>query len=142
MFPSHDRETYGIEEVLWSRFVDPEDVYEGFAPVMPVIVNALMDREAQVWNMSNFKNKGVPPAVFAVKGGSNPEEKVGFRKMWNRFVTGSQREPIVLDADRVSAEIIGMKPSDMDFGELTKDNRLSIQTALSVPGQAVGDPAG
>lgn len=134
---------YDKEEVLWSRFNDPLDIYEGLSPIRALSRTIDTENEAVNWNKSTLQNSGVPAGVFTVQNPS-PELIDNLRDEWKRRYGGGSnaRIPLVLNADRATYQPIGLSSVDMDFLNQRKLNRTEICSAFGVPSQLVGDPEG
>jgi HK97 family phage portal protein len=134
---------YDKEEVLWSKFSDPLDIYEGLSPIRALSRTIDTENEAVNWNKSTLQNSGVPAGVFTVQNPS-PELIDNLRDEWKRRYGGGSnaRIPLVLNADRATYQPIGLTSIDMDFLNQRKLNRTEICSAFGVPSQLVGDPEG
>lgn len=134
---------YKSDEVLWSKFNDPLNVYEGQSPIRALARTIDTENEAVDWNKTTLQNAGVPAGVFQVQNPS-PELQRKLEEEWQkRYAGGSNaRKPLILNSDKASYMSIGLSPIDMDFLEQRKVNRTEICAAFGVPSQIVGDPAG
>lgn len=134
---------YESNEVLWSKFNDPLDVYQGQSPIRALSRTVDAENEAVNWNKSTLQNSGAPAGIFSVQNPS-PELLSNLRDEWKkRYAGGSNaRLPLVLNADKATYQQIGLSPIDMDFLNQRKLNRTEICSAFGVPSQIVGDPEG
>jgi HK97 family phage portal protein len=134
---------YTPEEILWSKFNDPLDVYQGQSPIRALSRTIDTENEAVDWNKSTLQNAGVPPGVFQIQNPS-PELQETLREEWRkRYAGGSNaRIPLILNADKATYQQIGLSAMDMDFLNQRKVNRTEICSAFGVPSQIVGDPEG
>lgn len=134
---------YKPDEVLWSKFNDPLNIYEGQSPIRALARTIDTGNEAVDWNKTTLQNAGVPAGVFQVQNPS-PELSRKLEEEWTkRYAGGSNaRKPLILNSDKASYMSIGLSPIDMDFLEQRKVNRTEICSAFGVPSQIVGDPAG
>ena len=143
--PADDVE-YEPDQVMWSRFIDPTNYHEGLSPLTYLSRTIETENSATDWNKALFDNKAVPPAIISVKDHIDPDgkQKEEFRKRWRKLISRVKgvRDPIVVDADKVTVALTGLSVSDMDFLNLRKMDRQGICAALGVPGQVVGDPEG
>jgi HK97 family phage portal protein len=134
---------YTAKEVLWSKFNDPMDIYQGLSPIKSLSRTIDTENEAVDWNKSTLQNAGVPAGVFQV---SNPTPELSERlgEEWlKRFGGGKNaRKPLILNSDKASYIPLGLSPIDMDFLNQRKVNRIEICAAFGVPSQIVGDPEG
>lgn len=134
---------YKSDEVLWSKFLDPLDMYEGLSPVKAMSRTIDTENEAVNWNKTTLQNNAVPPgAIQVLNPGPDLAEKL--REDWIKRYGGSNnaRVPLVLDAEKVSYTNFGLSNVDMDFIEQRKINRIEICSGFGVPSQLVGDPEG
>jgi HK97 family phage portal protein len=134
---------YNPNELLWSKFNDPLDVYQGQSPIRALSRTIDTENEAVNWNKTTLQNAGVPAGVFQVQNPS-PELSRKLEEEWTkRYGGGSNaRKPLILNSDKASYLPIGLSPLDMDFLNQRKINRIEICSAFGVPSQIVGDPEG
>ena len=132
---------YTREEVLWSKFNDPLEIYEGLSPIRALSRTIDTENEAVNWNKSTLQNSGVPAGIFTIQNPS-PELIDNLRDEWRKRYGGgtNARLPLVLNADRATYQSIGMSSVDMDFLNQRRLNRVEICSAFGVPSQLVGDP--
>lgn len=132
---------YNREEILWSKFNDPLEIYDGLSPIKALSRTIDTENEAVNWNKSTLQNSGVPAGIFTIQNPS-PELIDNLRDEWRkRYGGGSNaRLPLVLNADRATYQPIGLSSVDMDFLNQRKLNRTEICSAFGVPSQLVGDP--
>ena len=57
---------FAPEEILWSKFNDPLDVYQGFSPIRALSRTIDTENEAVDWNKSTLQNSGIPAGVFSI----------------------------------------------------------------------------
>lgn len=134
---------YSREEILWSKFNDPLEIYDGLSPIRALSRTIDTENEAVNWNKSTLQNSGVPAGIFTIQNPS-PELIDNLRDEWRKRYGGGNnaRLPLVLNADRATYQPIGMSSVDMDFLNQRKLNRTEICSAFGVPSQLVGDPEG
>jgi len=132
---------YNREEILWSKFNDPLEIYDGLSPIKALSRTIDTENEAVNWNKSTLQNSGVPAGIFTIQNPS-PELIDNLRDEWRkRYGGGSNaRLPLVLNADRATYQPIGLSSVDMDFLNQRRLNRTEICSAFGVPSQLVGDP--
>jgi HK97 family phage portal protein len=134
---------YKANSILWSKFNDPLDFYQGLSPIKALARTIDTENEAVDWNKNSLQNSAVPVGAISIM---NPppdiQEKV--RKDWVERYGGKNniRVPLVLNAEKTSYTPFGLSPIDMDFLEQRKLNRIEICSAFGVPSQIVGDPQG
>ena len=134
---------YNREEILWSKFNDPLEIYDGLSPIRALSRTIDTENEAVNWNKSTLQNSGVPAGIFTIQNPS-PELIDNLRDEWRKRYGGgtNARLPLVLNADRATYQPIGLSSVDMDFLNQRKLNRTEICSAFGVPSQLVGDPEG
>ena len=134
---------FNANEILWSKFNDPLDIYQGLSPIRSLSRTIDTENEAVDWNKSTLQNAGVPAGVFQVTNPS-PELSAKLQEEWaKRYAGGSNsRKPLILNSDKASYLPLGLSPIDMDFLNQRKVNRIEICSAFGVPSQIVGDPEG
>lgn len=134
---------YDSNLVMWSKFNDPLDVYQGLSPIRAMSRTIDTENQAVDWNKTTLQNAAVPPGAIQVVNPS-PELQEKLREEWlNRYSgSGNARVPLVLNAEKANYISFGMNPVDMDFLNQRKLTRIEICAGLGVPGQVVGDPEG
>lgn len=134
---------YLPNEILWSKFNDPLDVYAGQSPIRALSRTIDTENEAVDWNKTTLQNAGVPAGVFQVQNPS-PELSRKLEEEWTKRYGGgtNARKPLILNSDKASYLPLGLSPVDMDFLNQRKVNRTEICSAFGVPSQIVGDPEG
>jgi HK97 family phage portal protein len=134
---------YDAREILWSKFNNPLDLYEGMSPIKALSRTIDTENEAVNWNKSTLQNSGVPAGVFSIQN-PTPELMDNLRDEWKKRYGGGNnaRLPLVLNADKAQYQPIGLSSTDMDFINQRKLNRIEICSAFGVPSQLVGDPEG
>jgi HK97 family phage portal protein len=134
---------YNDNKIMWSRFIDPLDAYQGLSPIRTLTRTIDTENEAVDWNKATLQNGAVPPGALSVVNPS-PELTEKLRADWLTRYAGATnaRVPLVLNAEKASYVNFGLTPVDMDFLNQRKLNRIEICSAFGVPSQIVGDPEG
>jgi HK97 family phage portal protein len=134
---------YSKNLVLWSKFNDPLDLYEGLSPIKALARVLDTENSAIDWNKTSLDNSGVPPGALVVESPTEAQIK-GIREKWKENYAGKQnvRMPLILDSEKAKYIPFGMTQIEMDFILQRKVNRIEICSAFGVPGQVVGDPEG
>jgi len=140
---SHETQNYKDKEVMWSKFNDPLDFYEGLSPIRAMARTIDTENEAVDWNKSQLQNQAVPPGAITVQNPS-PEMQNKLRSEWLKRYGGAKnaRVPLILNAEKASYTQFGLSSVDMDFIEQRKLSRIEICSGFGVPPQVVGDPEG
>ena len=134
---------YSKNIVLWSKFIDPLDFYEGMSPIRAM--SRLLDTEnsAIAWNKNSLDNSAVPPGIMSML---NPTEQQinAVKQKWASNYSGKSnvRTPLILDSERATYQSLGINQVEMDFILQRKMNRIEICSGFGVPSQVVGDPEG
>lgn len=136
-----DNNTYAPDFILWDRFIDPLNFYDGLSPIRAAARIIDTENQAIDWNKNMFDNMAVPPGALGLQN-ATPTTIKEAKKRWRSDVAGVQnsRMPLILDTERLSYIHFGLSSIDMDFIQQKKVTRIEICSALGVPGQVVGDP--
>ena len=134
---------FEADRVMWSRFTDPLDAYQGLSPVRAMARTIDTENSRVDWNKGTLENAGVPPGAFQMQNPS-PDTIRKVREDWIERYGGSKnaRIPLVLNTDKASWVNFGLTPIDMDFLNQSKISRIEIASGFGVPGQVIGDPEG
>ena len=134
-------ETLKDDIVLWSKFNDPKDYYEGLSPLKAMARTVDTENEAVDWNKSQLQNQAVPPGAIMVEN-LGPDTRKTLRTEWMKRYAGprNSRMPLILDASKVSYTQFGLSPVEMDFLGLRKVTRIEICAGFKVPLIVAGDP--
>ena len=127
--------------VLWSKFIDFLNYYEGLSCVRALSKIINTEQLINIWNNTMISNSGVPAGCFMVDQPS-PSLIEDIKKRWLREYAGTKnaRIPLVIDSSRASYKSFGINQVDMDYVEQKKNNRIEICSAFGVPPQLIGDP--
>lgn len=138
-----DKTDYSKNLLLWSRFYDPLDLYEGLSPIKALARTLDTENSAIDWNKNSLDNSGIPPGALSVMS-PTPDQIEGIKSRWIENYTGKNnvRTPLILDAEKASYVNFGISQVDMDFVLGRKLNKIEICSGFGVPGQVVGDPEG
>lgn len=138
-----DSTTYSKNLVLWSKFNDPLDLYEGLSPIKAMARTLDTENSAIDWNKNSLDNSGIPPGMISIMSPTD-EQIQGVKKKWLEDYSGSNnvRIPLILDAEKANYTSFGISQVDMDFVLGRKLNKIEICSGFGVPGQVVGDPEG
>lgn len=134
------RITYKNDVILWSKFNDPLDYYEGMSPIKAGARTIDTENKTVDWNKSAMDNQGVLPGVLQVENPS-PTLIDEVRNEWRKRYAGpnNARVPLILDSTRANYVSFGMSQADMDFIEQKLNNRIEICALFKVPPQVAGD---
>lgn len=134
---------YSKNLVLWSKFHDPIDLYEGLSPIKALARTLDTENSAIDWNKTSLDTSGIPAGALSVENPTQ-EQIEGIRSKWLENYTGKNnvRMPLILDSEKAKYTSFGFNQVEMDFILLKKVNRIEICAGFGVPGQVVGDPEG
>jgi len=134
---------YSPNLILWDRFIDPLDFYQGLSPIRAGARTMATENQAVDWNKNVFDNIGIPPGALALYNVS-PTQIEEAKKRWLADYSGPKkaRMPFIFDSEKINYINFGLSQVDMDFIMQKKVNRIEICSAFGVPGQVVGDPEG
>ena len=134
---------YNPDEIIWSKFFDPLDMYQGLSPIRAMSRVIDTENESVDWNKTTLQNQCVPPGVINVIN-PGPDLAGNLKEEWLKRYAGSRnvRVPLVLDSEKASYTSFGLSAVDMDFIQQRKINRVEICSGFNVPSQLVGDPEG
>ena len=138
-----DTTTYSKNLVLWSKFNDPLDLYDGLSPIKAMARTLDTENSAIDWNKNSLDNSGIPPGALNLMNPSKPMIE-SIKQRWIEDYAGKNnvRIPLILDSEKASYTSFGISQVDMDFILGRKLNKIEICSGFGVPGQVVGDPEG
>jgi HK97 family phage portal protein len=134
---------YSKNLVLWSKFNDPLDLYNGLSPINAMARVLDTENSAIDWNKKSLDNAGIPPGALSVDSPTQEQIEV-IKNKWLESYTGKNnvRVPLILDSEKAKYVNFGFNQIEMDFILQKKVNRIEICSGFGVPGQVVGDPEG
>jgi HK97 family phage portal protein len=132
---------YAPNIILWDRFIDPINFYDGLSPVRAAARTMDTENQSVDWNKNMFDNLAVPPGGISLMNASTELIKEA-KARWKTDVAGPKnaRMPLIFDSEKLEYISFGLNAIDMDFLNQKKVNRVEICAAFNVPGQVVGDP--
>lgn len=135
--------TYSPNLILWDRFIDPLDFYQGLSPIRAGARTMDTENQSVDWNKNVFDNIGIPPGAISLYNVS-PAQIEEAKKRWLSDYSGPKkaRMPLIFDSEKINYINFGFSQVDMDFIMQKKVNRIEICSTFGVPGQVVGDPEG
>ena len=98
-----DTTIYKADSVLWSKFNDPLDLYQGLSPVRALARTIDTENESVDWNKSTLQNSAVPAGAISVVNPS-PELTSKLREDWLSRYGGANnaRVPLILNAEKAN----------------------------------------
>lgn len=132
---------YQPNVILWDRFIDPLDYYDGLSPIRSAARVIDTENQATDWNKDMFDNLGVPPGALMLMNATLASIEEA-KKRWKKDFGGpkNSRMPLIFDSEKLNYVNFGFSTVDMDFIQQKKVTRIEICAAFQVPGQVVGDP--
>jgi len=130
---------YNAQTVIHIRFIDPANPYLGIAPLSAAARTVDLDNSQLDWNTSTMQNRGVVDGVFTFKRPLDaPQSKNIMERIMEKF-SGKKnaRKPLVIGEDAMYTRL-SLSPTELDFLESRKDNRLEILSVYGVPPQLAG----
>ena len=130
---------FGRDEVVFFRFLDPNDPLRGLAPIEPAKLAISQDFQAAKHNEALLQNNAVPGGIISVPEVINPAELNRLRREWDQAHEGSTRAgKMGWLMGGMKFEAIGISQKDMDFILGRRFNREEILAVFGVPPAEVG----
>ncbi len=136
-----DSQQYASNVILWDRFIDPINYYDGLSPIRAAARTIDTENSAIDWNKNMFDNMAIPPGAIGLMNATQETIKEA-KNRWKSDISGTKnsRMPLIFDTEKLNYVHFGFNSIDMDFILQRKLSRIEICSALGVPGQVVGDP--
>ena len=80
---------YEPREILWSKFNDPLDVYQGMSPIRALSRTIDTENETVDWNKATLQNSGIPAGLISVQNPS-PELSARLEEEWTKRYSGGK----------------------------------------------------
>lgn len=127
------------EEVMHIKFVDPNNLWWGIAPLMAVARTVDTDVEAINWNKVSLQNRAVSSGSFIIDQAVTPDQYEQLRKMIKEQHSGAQNSyaPWLL-SHGMDWKPMSMTNQELDFINSRKMNRESILAVYGVPPPMAG----
>ncbi len=87
--PSGERIPLTVEEVVFSKMPNPEDIYRGMGPVQTILNRIDAQRFSAEWNANFFKNNAAPGGIIQAPDQVTDEEFNTFRERWEEQHKGT-----------------------------------------------------
>lgn len=130
---------YNEETVMYIRFINPSNPYEGISPLEAAAKSVDLDNSQIDWNTATMQNRGVVDGVFTFKRAlDRPQADSILERIMEKFSSKSNaRKPLVI-GDEATYQRLALSPTEMDFLDSRKNNREEILSVFGVPPQLVG----
>jgi|TARA_S200002703_G_scaffold127399_2_gene114016 HK97 family phage portal protein len=129
-------------QVLHFKYINPENMIRGFAPVGPTAMAIKTDMLSKQHNQSVLENGANPGGILIDKGGSEPwtaEEEENFVERWEQRHRGpGNRSELAILTGSLEYVPVGMSPRDMDYIDSIKYNREEVFGTMRVPKSVAG----
>lgn len=142
-FLYQDKDKISPNLILWSKFFDPLNFFDGQSPIRAAARTIDTENSAIAWNKDSFDNMGMPPGAIMLQNVSKGVIEAT-KERWKTDYAGPNkaRIPLIFDSEKMQYLNFGLNQIDMDFLQQRKLTRTEINAAFGVPGQVVGDPEG
>ena len=138
--PGGDVQTYGFDEVIHFKEMNPKSAFYGLPTVKPAleIIRSLV--YAIRWNMNFFYNSARPDFVIFTENKMQPQDKKDFKKAWQSEFGGLEKSHRfgILSGKDVRIEKLTQTMRDMEFNKLTEVATNQILAAFGVPKHIIG----
>lgn len=137
--PAGERIPLNLDEVVFSKSPNPEDIYRGMGPVQTILNRIDAQRWSAEWNANFFRNDATPGGIIEAPEQIGDEEFQQFRDRWEESHRGAQA------AGRVAILEGGwkwvdrsFKVADMQFAEMEGVGVDAIMRAYGISKFALG----
>lgn len=141
--PSKGAKRLRPEQVIFLKFRDPINRDRGLAPLAAAARETDTDNVITDWRNSFFANGGIPPGVLTTEQPASPEQLHEWSVMWRQQFGGTKnagKTPAL--AGGLTYQATGVKPGELDFGNLTGLSETRICQAFGVPPILIGAKVG
>jgi phage portal protein BeeE len=120
-------------DVIWNRYPDPEDPYNGCGPIQAVLTDVEAVRYASEWNRNFFINSAEPGGVIQVDHELDDEEFNELVDRWRDTHRGTARSHRIAVLEAGSTWVPNTHTlQDMDFSNLRSSLADYIREALGM----------
>lgn len=127
------------DQVIFLKFRDPINRDRGLAPLAAAARETDTDNTITDWRNSFFANGAIPPGILTTEQEASEEQLEEWGVKWrNRFggKKGVKNTPVL--GGGLSYQATGIKPGELDLGNLTGLSETRICQAFGVPPIMVG----
>jgi HK97 family phage portal protein len=128
-----ERIPLGPDEVVYCRYPNPLDIYDGLGPIQSVLVDIDAAKYGAEWNRNFFVNSAEPGGVLQVDHALGDDEFDSVQQRWmdaHRGVSRAHRIALLENGVTWVPTTASMK--DMDFANLRSVSRDIIREALAM----------
>lgn len=119
-------------EVIWNRYPNPIDPYDGMGPVQSVLTEIEGIRYAGEWNRNFFLNSARPDGVLSADHAVTDEEWDEVTDRWRESHRGVGRAHRIAVLEGVTWVPTSTSVKDMDFVNLRSDARDAIRESMGM----------
>ena len=129
---------YVQEDICHFMFVDPDNQYQGQAPLMAAGKAVDVDNSAQSFQKVSMQNRGVPDYVLSFDAELTEDQAKQAKDMiTDRTGPGSAREPIV--TSKATVKQLALTPVEMDFMQTRRFSREEVCSVYGVPSALIAE---
>lgn len=131
---------YLSDDVVWMRYFNPLDEYEGLSPIAPLRQSADMGMDALRANRKLLQNDSTPGLIIEMEGFPTDAEVSDFYARWESRFRGvdKTRRPALLSPG-MKASNLGFSPRDMEYVESLRWSLEDVTRVFGVPKVMIGD---
>jgi HK97 family phage portal protein len=130
---------YRIEDIVFLRYYDPNNPYDGLGSLEASANAAASDIYSQQYGLSFFKNSGRPDGLITHESELSDADYDRVRTNWDKAHQGiSQAHRIAIIEQGMKYEQISSTQKDMQFIQQRKYSRDEILATFGVPPATVG----
>src|SRR5215469_15966639 len=119
-------------EVIWNKYPNPVDIYDGLGPVQTVRAEIEGNRYAGEWNRNFFLNSARPDGVLSADHRMDDEEWEEATERWRESHRGVGRAHRIAVLEGVTWVPTSTSVKDMDFVNLRTDARDAIRESMGM----------
>jgi len=135
-------QVFTLEEIIhFQTKIDPADMYNVVPATKAIAKLYDMDNEARIWNLSFFKNHGIPSFLLFAKSKIANFDK--FKKEFKEDFRGSKNAHKTAVADVELGKVdLSNTQKDMEFNTMLDRTDRQIMKAYNIPKSILGDVDG
>jgi len=119
-------------EVIWNKYPNPIDPYDGIGPTQSVMTEIEGIRYAGEWNRNFFLNSARPDGVLSIDHHADDDEWEEITERWREAHRGVGRSHRIAVLENVTWVPTSTSVKDMDFVNLRTDARDAIRESYGM----------
>ena len=119
-------------EILWIKFPDPLDEFNGLSPLKRVMRELGIDNEATDFTQTFFKNAAVPYGLLTTDQNISEPEADRVRWRWQKWFMGAKRFMVAVLGKGLTYQQMGLSFKDMEFEALRSMTETRLCAAFGV----------